>query len=143
MDAWPASTGEALHTSTFLGNPLGCATALAAIAEHTKPATLAAAKQTGKLLAEALRALDSKFIGNIRGIGAMMGVELIHENGTPNAQLGIAIVKAALKDGIVLLSGGPDGNVLSFAPPFCLTKDEAGFLRRKLQGYPTSPPGTA
>jgi acetylornithine/succinyldiaminopimelate/putrescine aminotransferase len=39
MDAWPRSTGEALHTSTTLGNPLGCAMALASIAEHLKDET--------------------------------------------------------------------------------------------------------
>src|SRR6185503_5038347 len=37
MDAWPLSAGEALHTSTFLGNPLGCAMALASLEQHVQP----------------------------------------------------------------------------------------------------------
>jgi len=41
MDAWPESSGEALHTSTFLGNPLGCAMAVASLREHAKPETAA------------------------------------------------------------------------------------------------------
>ncbi len=47
-----------------------------------------------------------------------------------------------LKDGLVLLGGGPAGNVLSFSPPFVVSEEEIGYLKRKLQEYLTSLPGS-
>ena len=73
MDAWPESTGEALHTSTFLGHPVGCAMALASIAEHMKPGIAAGVRDTGARFKAALRAIDSPLIGDVRGRGLMLG----------------------------------------------------------------------
>ena len=135
MDAWPISPGEALHTSTMLGNPLGCAMALASIEEHLKPETQKLARSTGRALKTALRELRSPAIGDVRGLGLMLGIELIHPDGSPNGELALQIVRRALQDGLLLLSGGPGGNVLSFSPPFTISDEEIGFLKGKLQGY--------
>ena len=126
MDAWPESTGEALHTSTFLGHPVGCAMALASIAEHAKPEIAARVNATGARLKTALRAIESPLIGDVRGRGLMVGVELVHgaNDLRPNAVAAIGVVKGALRRGLLLLSGGPDGNVLSLSPPFALSHDE-------------------
>jgi 4-aminobutyrate aminotransferase-like enzyme len=142
MDAWPVSPGEALHTSTFLGNPLGCAAAVASVTEHLKPETLDRAKAAGRSLRSALASLRSEAIGHVRGIGTMMGVEIVKPDGSPDAGLAIAIVKASLKDGLLLLAGSPDGHVLSFSPPFTLTGDEAAHLAARLQEYLTFLPGS-
>lgn len=137
MDAWPKSGGEALHTSTFLGHPLGCAMALAALAEHAKPETAALVAHAGARLKTALRSLRSPLVRQVRGAGLMLGVEL----DAPPAFVG-QLVKAALRDGILLLGGGAEGNVLSFSPPFAISGAEIDFVAARLQEYLTSLPGS-
>ena len=124
MDAWPESRGEALHTSTFLGNPMGCAMALASLEQHARPETAALVRERGTKLRAALQPL-----GEVRGLGLMLGVEMA------DAAVAIAIVKRALRDGIVLLADAPAGNVLSFAPPFAIGDEEIAFAAAKLVGY--------
>ncbi len=135
MDAWPSSQGEALHTSTMLGNPLGCAMALAAIAEHTKKETQAQAREAGHRLKSALRDLRSPHIGDVRGAGTMLGVELVKADDSPFGQLAAAIMVRGLQEGLILLGGGPAGNVLSFSPPFGISDKEVAYLVAKLQTF--------
>ena len=142
MDAWPESTGEALHTSTYLGHPVGCAMALAALTEHAKPETAATVTATGRKLKAALRSLRSPHIGDVRGAGLMIGLELINPDGSPASALTGLIIKAALRDGLLLLGGGPAGNVLSFTPPFAIAEQEIDFLAARLQEYLVSLPGS-
>ena len=142
MDAWPTSTGEALHTSTYLGHPIGCAMALAALAEHARPETPRMALAAGEKLRTALRNLRSPAIGQVRGAGLMLGIELIRRDGAPFGRLAVAIIKAALRDGLILLAGGPEGNVLSLTPPFGIADNEIAFVAARLQEYLTSLPGS-
>jgi len=135
MDAWPQSSGEAIHTSTMLGNPLGCAMALAAIEEHTRKETQQLARETGRRLKAALAGLASPHVGDVRGVGTMLGVELIKKDGSPHTELAISIMRRGLQDGLILLSGSPAGNVLSFSPPFGLSEEEIAFLVEKLDAY--------
>jgi 4-aminobutyrate aminotransferase-like enzyme len=125
MDAWPASSGEALHTSTYLGNPLGCAMALAALAQHAEPKIAAHVRERGAKLKAVLQALR---FGHVRGLGLMLGAELVKPNGDPDTARSLAIVKAALRAGLILLADSPDSNVLSFAPPFSIDDEEIGFV---------------
>lgn len=142
MDAWPLSQGEALHTSTTLGNPLGCAMALASIEEHLRPEVQDLAKTSGRKLRQMLKGLQSPAIGDVRGAGLMLGMELVKPDGSPFGALAGAIMRRGLQDGLILLGGGPDGNVLSFSPPFALADDEIAFLGKKLQEYLMSLPGS-
>jgi 4-aminobutyrate aminotransferase-like enzyme len=142
MDAWPESDGEALHTSTYLGHPLGCAMALAALAEHARPEAAALVAKTGAKLKGALLGLRSPYVGQVRGAGLMLGLELIERDGSPASRLAGAIIKAALRDGLILLGGGPAGNVLSFTPPFALGDEEIAWMAARLQEYLTSLPGS-
>lgn len=142
MDAWPLSQGEALHTSTTLGNPLGCAMALASIEEHGRETTQELAKSCGRKLRQMLSGLQSPAIGDVRGVGTMLGVELIRADGSPDGALAGSIMRRGLQDGLILLGGGPAGNVLSFSPPFGLSDEEIAFVGRKLQEYLTSRPGS-
>ena len=112
-EAWPASAGEALHTQTFLGHPLGCAAALASIAvlEEEKLAERAAA--TG---AEALERLDTKLsdadsVVDVRGQGLMLGVELA------SGEFALDVVARCLERGVILLPSGDDSQVVSITPP--------------------------
>ena len=145
MDAWPLSAGEALHTSTFLGNPMGCAMALASLAQHSDPATTRLVRERGAKFRAALEALRSPHIGDVRGLGLMLGVELIEPASRdlrPATALALAIVKAALRDGLLLLADSPAANVLSFAPPFAIGDEEIAFTAAWLQENLTLLPGS-
>jgi len=76
MDAWPESTGEALHTSTFLGNPVGCAMASASLDEHVLGEVRLQVSRSGKYLKAELEKLDNPLIHEVRGRGLMIGMEL-------------------------------------------------------------------
>jgi 4-aminobutyrate aminotransferase-like enzyme len=135
MDAWPRSQGEALHTTTFLGNPLGCAAALVSINLHLGSGTAGRVRMLGDRLRERLSPVIPSSRGNLRGLGLMTGLELVREDGSPDTRLAAKIVRLALKDGLILLVGGPDGNVLSFTPPFCIEPEEIDFACTRIQGY--------
>lgn len=119
MDAWPESSGEALHTSTFLGHPVGCAMALKALEVLQRPETSERIAQTSALLEEKLHALQSEVIKEVRGRGVMWGVELSGNAGS--------LLSDLLKDGLLMLADGPKGNVLSFTPPFTISEEELVF----------------
>jgi len=135
MDAWPESTGEALHTSTFLGNPLGCAMALASLHEHARPEMASTVRAAGKYLRSSLRAIASPRIGDIRGAGLLVGIELVDSEGRPDPAATGRCVLAALREGVLLLGGGRPGNVISLAPPFSLQPEETDFLASRLAGW--------
>jgi len=128
MDAWPASSGEALHTSTFLGNPLGCAMGLASMKIHADAQVARTVREKGAKLKAALRAIRSPHIGDVRGAGLMLGVEIVEPGkNAPATDIAISLVKRALRDGLILLADSPTSNVLSFTPPFCISDDEIAF----------------
>jgi 4-aminobutyrate aminotransferase-like enzyme len=133
-DAWPESTGEALHTSTFLGNPLGCRMALESL---DLLESVPWSKRVGKLgdhLEKGLLRLRSasKRWGSIRGLGLMRGMEVLDADGRPDAIGAGQLVEAMLARGIILLSGGVGQNVLSFTPPFIISEDEIDFALAEL-----------
>ncbi|PWU05869.1 MAG: aspartate aminotransferase family protein [Verrucomicrobia bacterium] len=135
MDAWPPSTGEALHTSTFLGNPLGCAMAIASLRQHSDPQTAANVRKMGLLLRGALKESQHPAIGDVRGIGLMLGIEFINAQKAPDANLTNQLMKFALRKGLIFLAGSPAGNVLSFAPPFEISAKEIHFAVNCIQEY--------
>lgn len=142
MDAWPASSGEALHTTTFLGNPLGCAMALASSKLHADPAIAAQVRERGALLKQALLGLRSPHIGNVRGVGLALGLELVRPDGSPFGALAVAMMKRALADGLILLPESPDANVVSLCPPVTISDEEISFVAARLQEYLTLLPGS-
>lgn len=132
MDCWPVSGGEALHTSTFLGNPMGCAMALEAIHRYRDPETERMVSAASKSLGEALASLaDLGCVREIRGRGLMMGVE------TDSAGRALGAVKGLLQDGIIALPDGPKGDVVALTPPFSVSPGEieaaVQHLRKRLK----------
>ena len=122
--AWPASTGEAIHTSTFLGHPVGCAMALAQIAEIEK---LKLPDRAAALGAELIRQLSTlpfppSLHVSIRGMGLMVGVELKLPNGQPATETALQAIKALLYHGFIMLPEGEHSNVIGFTPPLTITK---------------------
>jgi 4-aminobutyrate aminotransferase-like enzyme len=125
MDAaWPASRGEAIHTSTFLGNPVGCAMALAQIAEIERLKLPERSAQLGEFLLAELQSKipNGKFQIAARGQGLMAGVELRRHDGSPACIETFAVVKELLRRGYIFLPEGEYGNVISFTPPLTITK---------------------
>jgi 4-aminobutyrate aminotransferase-like enzyme len=129
MDAWPESTGEALHTSTFLGHPVGCAMALEAVRLHREPATRQAVHRVDEAMAEALGAIESPHVAEVRGRGAMWGIEL---RGAAGRDLAGAVTNHLLRRGVLILPGGLGGNVLTLTPPFEISETEIAFASRMI-----------
>lgn len=152
MDAWPASRGEALHTSTFLGSPLGCAMALASLEIHALPETAEAVRAAGTFLRTRLEEIGSPRVASIRGLGLMLGLELNGSRAGPDGNsapresggraLAGAIVTRALQDGLMILAESPGGNVISLVPPFDISREEMIWTRDRLQEYLISLPGS-
>ncbi|HEX3549512.1 MAG TPA: aspartate aminotransferase family protein [Candidatus Elarobacter sp.] len=119
MDAWPASAGEALHTSTFLGNPLACAAALANLDEIARldlPGSVRAREAT---LAEGLRAMRAHAaVIDVRGRGFLWALEF-----RDAASANRAVVRG-LANGVILLQSGPSGTSITIAPPLTIADDE-------------------
>jgi 4-aminobutyrate aminotransferase-like enzyme len=119
MDAWPISTGEAQHTSTFLGNPLGCAAALATVDEMERLDLPGRAARLGQILGGRLGALRSHpLVGDVRGRGMLWGVEL------PDGASAFAAVKNALARGAIFSQSGADGNVIAISPPLVIDEEQ-------------------
>lgn len=126
MDAWPASRGEALHTSTFLGHPLAAATALAFLEVLKGEDLPARAMAVGDALRRGLEAAlvpeaPPGFRG-IRGRGAFLGI-VLEGKGAP-APPGVRAAAEALERGYIVLPAGPGGEVVELSPPLCLTPEQ-------------------
>jgi len=136
MDAaWPASQGEAIHTSTFLGHPVGCAMALAQIAEIQRLDLPARSAQLGGVLLGQLAKVQSpksKVLCTARGAGLMAGLELRRPDGSPASDVALRAIKTMLADGFILLPEGEHSNVISFTPPLTITERQLSRAVRSL-----------
>ena len=121
---------DAVHVGglggTYGGNPVACAAALAAIETMRSDDLVGAAHRIESIMLPRLAALAEKFpaIGDVRGRGAMLAVELV-EPGTlkPNAALTSAVSAACHQQGLITLTAGTFGNVLRFLPPLVIGDD--------------------
>jgi 4-aminobutyrate aminotransferase len=120
--AWPPGA----HASTFGGNPVSCAAALTTI-RLLKEQLTANAADVGAHLKNGLAALADKhpLIGDVRGRGLMVGVELVRDRTTKERAIEErdAVVTACFTRGLLLLGAGK--NVIRFSPPLVLTKAQA------------------
>jgi 4-aminobutyrate aminotransferase-like enzyme len=129
MDAWPESGGEALHTSTFLGHPLSCATALAFLDLLEEEKLAARALDLGDHIVSRLNEALSTLTGvrRIRGRGLLIGVELCSEDGRPAPGGGARVAEAALRKGLLVLPAGGQGEVVEIAPPALSVEAQVDF----------------
>ncbi len=118
---------DAVHTGglggTFGGNPVACAAALGAITSMRSQDLPAAARRLGAVLSDRLHALAERFpaVGDVRGRGAMMAIELVAPGGhEPDAALASRVAAACHAEGVVVLTCGTYGNVLRFLPPLVI-----------------------
>lgn len=136
MAAWGVSQGEALHTSTFLGNPLCCAAALAALGELERLEAPQLARVRGQLFREALERLAARFpkaIAAVRGRGLMLGIQL-------TKPCAAGLMEALLARNVIALPAGA-GDVLEFTPPLVITEEEITLAVAQLEAALTDPKG--
>jgi len=107
---------------TFGGNPVACAAALAVLDELSSPGFRERADQIAKLLRTRLDEIAARhaIVGEVRGLGAMLALELTDQSGDVSK----AVTSAAREKGLVLLSCGLYGNVIRLLPPLSATDEE-------------------
>jgi 4-aminobutyrate aminotransferase/(S)-3-amino-2-methylpropionate transaminase len=121
---------DAVHTGglggTYGGNPVACAAALATIRTMREQDLAGAARAIEATMLPRLRALQERtgVIGDVRGRGAMLAVEIVRPGTTePDAELTGRIVRACHAQGVIVLTAGTFGNVLRFLPPLVIGQD--------------------
>ena len=110
MEAWGASRGEAIHTQTFLGNPVGCAMALACMKVIERDALSEKSLEDGVWLQERLKPL-----GRLRGRGLMRGLEVDNS---------LKLSRDLLERGYITLPAGLEAEVLAIVPPLTVTREQ-------------------
>lgn len=116
------------HLSTFGGNPVSCAAAIANIDVMTDEKLPQASAERGAQLMERLAGLKEKcaLIGDVRGKGLMIGIELVKDTDkTPACDEAKEIRRLCREAGVLVGVGGTLGNVVRLQPPLVLTADEA------------------
>jgi 4-aminobutyrate aminotransferase / (S)-3-amino-2-methylpropionate transaminase / 5-aminovalerate transaminase len=115
------------HFSTFGGNPVCCAAALANINVIEQESLCDKARESGKYIVGRLEALQRQFpaIGDVRGLGLMIGIELVAgDDLKPAPSQAERIREYCLKKGVLVGVGGVDGNVVRIQPPLVITKEQ-------------------
>jgi 4-aminobutyrate aminotransferase-like enzyme len=119
MDAWPKSTGEALHTATFAGNPLACAAALATLDELARLDLITRVCDRAAAFSNRLQRFRRyPDVVAARGIGYLQALEFA------TAAVANKVVVAALARGVILLQSGPTGTSITLAPPLVIEDDQ-------------------
>jgi 4-aminobutyrate aminotransferase/(S)-3-amino-2-methylpropionate transaminase len=119
MRAWPPSSGEALHTATFSGNPLACAAALAVLDEFERGAIVAGvARREPALRGRLERTRGHATVTDVRGIGMLWAIEF------DTAETANRVVRAGLERGLILLQSGTTGTSITLAPPLNIEDDQ-------------------
>jgi len=114
------------HGSTFGGNPVACAAAVATLDIFERERVLENADRRGVELLRRLRALQGTVpvIGEVRGLGLMIGIELVEPDGKPASALQERVRYACLESGLVVLAAGTHENVVRLLPPLTLSEVE-------------------
>lgn len=108
---------------TYGGNPVACAAALASIEAFENDGLLERAREIGGILRARLESVqaDDPRIGEVRGYGAMIAAEFVDPvTKAPDAALTAAVAKAAIAEGVIVLTCGTYGNVIRFLPPLSI-----------------------
>lgn len=141
MDAWPHSTGEALHTSTFLGHPLSCAAALAFLDLVGEEDLVRRSATLGERLLRRLRRGLADHDAIVRGRGLFVGVDVgTQGSGGPATSegeiakeearaktLGGHVAERALASGLMVLPAGEAGDVVELTPPSVISDAQLDF----------------
>jgi 4-aminobutyrate aminotransferase len=124
MDKWTTSA----HGGTYIGNPVSCAASLATIDAIEEEGMLDNAYETGKLISSLLNEAKKSLpvIGDVRGVGLMIGVEFINPTTKePDSDIVKKIKLKALEKGLILISCGDNDQVIRLIPALIITKSQA------------------
>lgn len=123
MAAWPESTGEAIHTSTFLGNPVACAAAVAHLREIDEGGLVDRAEALGAVVEMRMEewVRSRGWAASHRGKGLMRAIRL---DGADAPQLASEAMAAALRKGVLIL---PEGDALAVTPPLVITEAQLDY----------------
>jgi len=124
--AWPPATGDPIHTTTYMAHPVGCAMALAQIAEIENADLVNHAANLGRVLSASLERLQGSARRRVstRSIGLLGGIEFLTEDGAPDSSGAIRVVEEMLRRGFILLPDGVEANVVTLSPPLTITEPE-------------------
>lgn len=125
---WLSGMPSYHHSFTYGANLLSCAAASVTLDIVSQPKFLANVTTTGDHIMSRLREMQRRyrFIGDVRGVGLMIGFELIREDGSPAVNLTNSLAKKAGDHGLILRTSRYGyGNVLKIRPPLILTMAEA------------------
>jgi len=122
-----ADSFTGLTISTFGGNPVSMAAGLATIQTIEEENLAQNAYEVGGYLRDGLLDLQKKYqsIGDVRGMGLMLGVEFVGENKTPDPEIVANLFEETKKEGVLIGKGGLYGNVIRISPPLNISKTEA------------------
>jgi 4-aminobutyrate aminotransferase len=127
---WPPGA----HASTFGGNPVSCVAALTTI-RLLEEGLVENAARTGSYMRERMSSWMKRFpiVGDIRGLGLMIGVELVHDRETKAKapELRDLVVELAFRRGLLILGAGD--NTLRLCPPLIITRDQCDFALDTLE----------
>jgi 4-aminobutyrate aminotransferase-like enzyme len=120
--------------STFGGNPVACAAALAVLDVIADESLVENAAQAGAYLRQGLGELAERHpvIGDVRGQGLLLGVELVDEARAPAGKHARKVTEALRERGILISATGPAGNVLKIRPPLVFQREHADLLLQVL-----------
>ena len=126
-----ADVMESVHVGgiggTFGGNPLACAAALAVLDTVERDGLLARAERIGEVMKGRLQDMAERFplIGEVRGRGAMVAMELVEDRRTkaPAKAAAGRVLEEACRQGVILLKAGTYDNVIRLLPPLTIDED--------------------
>jgi validone 7-phosphate aminotransferase len=120
---------RSMHGFTYGSHTLSAAAAVATLNVVRRPEFLAHVRKVGALLMERLRGLDAPCVGDVRGVGLMLGVELVEPDGSRSNRLATALNKALTDRAVITrVSEHGQGNVIELRPPLVLSAEDANLV---------------